>query len=66
VKERHELELMSVSEVAGVGVSKDPLGRDVITVYLTRDSEQARSAIPKAIEGVPVDVRVVGDIVAQE
>jgi hypothetical protein len=60
VKQSHELELMSIEGVEGVGIGKNRIGDDAILVYL-RDAE-VRKRIPGNIGGYPVETLVTGII----
>jgi hypothetical protein len=66
VHRRHTMELMAIPGVVGtaVGVSADC--RAVITVFTTVFTKEAGVAgLPDILEGIPVEVKVTGEIVAQ-
>lgn len=63
VLSRHEERLMAVPGVVGVGVGERAL-RPVILVMLDRAPEELRDPLPGRLEGFPVEVEVVGRIVA--
>ena len=52
VKEKHEMRLMSIEGVEGVGISEDKAGIEVLIIYL-RD-EAAKDRIPHEIDGFRV------------
>lgn len=62
VHRRHTMELMAIPGVVGtaVGVSADC--RAVITVFT---NEAGVAGLPDILEGIPVEVKVTGEIVAQ-
>ncbi len=60
VKQNHELELMAIDGVEGVGIGRNQIGDDVILVYL-RD-EEVRERIPYNIEGFQVKTQITGII----
>ncbi len=71
VKAAHEAGLMCKANVVGVGIGLEqqggePTGRPVIVVSVTRKSPASQLApgdvIPGELEGVPVDVQVVGEL----
>lgn len=71
VKAAHESDLMRKANVVGVGIGLDPqggepTGKPVIVVSVTRKVPVSQLApgdvIPRELEGVPVDVRVVGEL----
>ena len=73
VKEAHETELMRKANVTGVGVGLQKRGgvytdRIAIVVMVDRKVSAARLApedvVPSQIDGVPVDVQEVGQIIA--
>jgi hypothetical protein len=62
VKEQHENRLMQLPEVVSVGIGRDPNGRPVITVGLSKHNPESEKQIPGEIEGHPVVVSVIGSI----
>jgi hypothetical protein len=71
VKEAHEDSLMAKENVVGVGIGfihrggqrTDEVGLIVmVREKVSRDQLSEADCIPKAIEGVPVDVQVTGTI----
>lgn len=64
VKEKHEVSLMAMDGVEGVGIGRGLLGDEAIIVYV-RD-QQAALRVPKELDGVPVQVQVTGRIEAQK
>jgi hypothetical protein len=71
VKAAHESELMRKANVVGVGIGLDqrggePTGRPAIVVSVTRKVPASQLApgdvIPRELEGVPVDVQIVGEL----
>ncbi len=62
VHRRHTTELMAIPGVVGtaVGVSADC--RAVITIFT---KEASVAGLPDTLEGIPVEVRVTGEFVAQ-
>jgi hypothetical protein len=62
VKERHEGELLGLPGVMGVGLTECD-GREAIVLYLR--SEEARSGLPREMEGVPVTTEITGEITAR-
>lgn len=65
-KERHSAVLFAIPGVIGHGVGASETDPDaaVIEIYLESANEQARRAIPAALEGIPVRVVVTGPVVA--
>ena len=63
VKQRHEVRLMAIEGVEGVGIGTGELGDDVIVVYV-RDKGYG-DEVPKEIEGVRVRAEVTGVIDAR-
>ncbi len=60
VLRRHEVELMAIEGVVGVSVARNPIGEEVIKVWVREAGIQR--AIPDHLEGVPVEVEITGDI----
>ncbi len=70
VRRRHESELMSLPNVNGVSVARDPVTQsDAIVVYVTRKvpGSQLRpdEVIPDELDGIPVRVVEIGHVTAQ-
>jgi hypothetical protein len=74
VKARHESELMRKSNVIGVGIGfREKAGQlteeITLVVNVTRKLPRSQLApedfVPREIEGVPVDVREIGEIRSQ-
>ena len=64
VKRRHEAGLLQLPGVVSVGIGRDDSGQPAIIVGLTAANPETESRIPKALEGYPVIVQVVGKITA--
>jgi hypothetical protein len=60
VLRKHTEELMAMEGVVMVGQGKDEIGRDCIIVGVK--AAQYLDKIPKMIEGVPVHVKVIGEV----
>ena len=63
VLRKHEDSLMAIEGVIGVGIQTGKTGEDVIVVYVK--DETVRKRIPKALEGIPVEAVVSGEIEIQ-
>ena len=73
VKDRHEEELLNKKNVVGLGIGYKEVGcqktKQLSLVVMVRKKEspsqlEAKDLVPSEIEGVPVDVKEVGEIVA--
>jgi hypothetical protein len=60
IKDKHEMRLMSIEGVEGVGIGKDKLGMEVLMIYLRDESVKER--VPREIEGLPVRTTITGQI----
>lgn len=60
-KKAHEKELLSLPAVVGVGVTSVPEG-PALAVYLSEDDAATRQHLPQRLDGVPVEVFVVGEL----
>ena len=59
----HDDRLLKIAGVVGVYVALLPDGKTpCLTVMLAEESEAARQAIPKSIEGYPVVVEITGEL----
>ncbi len=65
VKEQHTTELMALPGVVSVGLGRSRDGVPVIIVGVESDSPVIVSAVPRRIEGYPVEVQVSGRVVAR-
>jgi hypothetical protein len=63
-QERNAGVLARVPDSTGHAIGLDAQGRVVIKVLLETDSPRARVGAPRVLDGVPVDIEVVGRIVA--
>jgi len=71
VLEQHKVWLMSLPNVNGVGLEVDPTNRSpLITVFVARmipdKPPRSHEAVPMEIDGVPVRLRDIGQVSAQE
>ena len=73
VKDRHEEDLLKKKNVVGLGIGYKEVGcqktKQLSLVVMVRKKEspsrlEAKDLVPAEIEGVPVDVKEVGEIVA--
>ena len=73
VRDRHEEDLLKKKNVVGLGIGYKEVGcqktKQLSLVVMVRKKEapsqlEARDLVPSEIEGVPVDVKEVGEIVA--
>jgi hypothetical protein len=64
VKDRYDEYLLALPEVVGTGVARaaDGSGNVVIRLLLRSKTEAAVAAAPAEVEGVPVEIEVVGDL----
>lgn len=60
VKQSHEQELLAIEGVEGVGVGRNNIGNDAIIVYVR--TEDAKSRVPRSLDGYPVETEVTGAI----
>lgn len=64
IKKMHEDEWLSIDNVVAVGiglVSGENVG---IVVSVARNPEKIREKIPASIEGIPIEIKETGEIVA--
>ena len=75
VKKRHERRLLRKKNVVGVGIGlRERKGEQIEEIVLTVMVRQKQPSsdllpwdrIPQELDGVPVDVQVVGDVQAQQ
>ncbi len=65
IKKRFEREWLSMAGVVGVGIGMTTRQMPGIIISVQRDSPAIRAAFPAEVEGIPVEVRAVGEIKAQ-
>jgi hypothetical protein len=61
---RHRSTLLAGTGVVSVGLGFGPGHRTVIVVGVTSEEDAATAALPSELDGVPVEVRVVGELTA--
>ncbi|TLZ58256.1 MAG: hypothetical protein E6K15_01220 [Methanobacteriota archaeon] len=59
VKRRHEVRLMKMPGVVGVGIGEKD-GKECIRIYVEKDHPKILRALPESLEEVPVEVVVAG------
>ncbi|MGH7483212.1 MAG: hypothetical protein ACRELV_13750 [Longimicrobiales bacterium] len=62
MKRAHEASWMALDEVVAVGVGRLADGQDGILVSVRSDPEKVTRLLPASVDGVPVEIRVVGDV----
>lgn len=65
IKKRFEREWLSMAGVVGVGIGITARQTPGIIISVQQDTPAIRAAFPAEVEGVPIEVRPVGDIKAQ-
>lgn len=65
VKERHAGRLLSLPGVVSVGIGKNPDGAAVIIVGLDKPRPDTEQQIPKALDGHPVRMEIIGPVRSQ-
>ncbi|MDQ3705156.1 MAG: hypothetical protein M3437_08040 [Chloroflexota bacterium] len=59
IKEKHEMQLMSIDGVEGVGIGEDR-GQPIIQVYVVRKTRRLKAQIPDELGGYPVQIESTG------
>ena len=62
VKRKHEMDLMKIPGVIGVGIGKGKSGGRVIQVLAEEVTRQMRETVPPMIDGFFVEVVRVGEV----
>jgi len=65
VLRRHGARWMALDDVVAVGIGSLQGDRHGIVVSVRSKTEEVQEAVPDSVEGVPVELRVVGDVRAQ-
>ncbi len=65
IKHKYEAHLLAMDGVVSVGIGRDDKGRPAIVVGVRDASVAEHTALPQALEGVPVVTRVLGTPRAQ-
>ncbi|MDX6693535.1 MAG: hypothetical protein QOF02_1138 [Blastocatellia bacterium] len=66
VKEEHELQLMAIEGVQGVGIGqRDDSDELAIKVYVDNKTKALQEKLPKELDGHPVQIEVSGEFHAQ-
>lgn len=64
VKEEHELSLMGIHGVTGVGIGEGETGEFFIKVYVEKLTPELKKQISPNLDGVKVEIEEIGGIVA--
>lgn len=59
VKRRHEVRLMKIRGVVGIGIGRKD-GKDCIRVYVNEETPKILAALPRTLDEIPVEVVVSG------
>lgn len=62
VMRAHQARWLAMEDVVAVGIGRLADDRDGILVSVRSDAEAFRDRLPRSIDGVPLEVRGVGDI----
>lgn len=70
-RNKHESALLKLPHVLGVGVGRDDeTGQETIVVFVDRKMPshdlRAEEVIPQSVDGVPIRVRPIGQVEAEE
>ncbi len=65
VKAKYEQQIIKTPGVVSMGIGQDAKGNIAIIIGIEHEGEQIRAALPKELEGYPVEVQVTGPIRAQ-
>ncbi len=65
VKAKYEQQIIETPGVVSMGIGKDARGEIAIIIGIERESETIRAALPKELDGYPVEVQVTGPVRAQ-
>jgi hypothetical protein len=60
VKQQHEMDLLSIDDVEGVGIGEEN-DRPVIKVYVAGKTRELEERLPRELEGYPVRIEVSGE-----
>ncbi len=64
VKEKHELSLMAIPGVTGVGISEGSSGNFSIKVYVESMTPKLKMRIQPSLDGIKVEIEEIGEISA--
>jgi hypothetical protein len=59
VKKRHELQLLKIEGVEGVGITEES-GEEYITIYVSISVHEVKKKIPEKLDGYPVTIQKTG------
>lgn len=61
-KRAHEARWLALDDVVAVGIGRLAAGGDGLVVSVRAHTDEVRERVPDSVGGVPVEVRVVGDV----
>ena len=65
VKAKYEKQIIETPGVVSMGIGKDAKGQTAIIIGIEQDSDKIRAALPKELDGYPVEVQTTGPVRAQ-
>lgn len=63
VKKQHEMQLLGIKGVEGVGIGEDS-GNEYLIVYVSDTSDALKKQIPTQLNGYPVKIKFTGEFTA--
>jgi hypothetical protein len=65
VKARYEQQVMETPGVTSMGIGRNAKGETAIIIGIEEDREKIRTALPKELDGHPVEIQVTGPVHAR-
>ncbi|HIE28634.1 TPA: hypothetical protein EYP66_15250 [Candidatus Poribacteria bacterium] len=66
IQKKYESQLKQIPEVEGLGIGRSSSGEFCLRVYAKKKSPNLEQLIPQKLEGVRVEIKEVGEMVAFE
>ncbi len=65
VKAKYEKQIIATPGVVSMGIGKNAAGDTAIIIGIEKDSEKTRAALPKELDGYPIEIQTTGPARAQ-
>ncbi len=65
VKAKYEQQIITTPGVVSIGIGKNAAGNSAIIIGIEQEDETVKAALPKELDGYPVEIQNIGPVRAQ-
>ena len=62
IKQKYEKDWLKIPDISAIGIGNTSSGKIGIIISLKTDSVQSRKQIPPEVNGVPIEIKISGEI----